>query len=441
MLPTSIFLFEFEVLGNILSDLLHFCEAGLSVIKTPMFTYKILRKEESGTLFVRIIKDRKKAEFKLGVAAGKEEFEKAVRLSGTGSKQRLASYLRNLTTRIDAIKIDYAQHGIDAGMNVSRTRDLVRANIMFLPTDDDEKKKSKLLMPFFRSVAESKKNAGYGRNFMQAYNKIRKFCGDASDRLTFEDITHRWLKRFEEWMEGQGLQRNSISTHLTHLRTVMNRAIDDELTANYPFRRFKIKMEETKKRSLTSEELRLLLSCNTDKKKEFYIDMFKLGFMLCGINNIDLCHLTEITSGGRVEYRRSKTHKLYSIKVEPEARKLIEKWKGKKYLLCMNDRWNDYRCFTKFMNDALKKIGETRKSGKKGKPVFKPYFPGISSYWARHTWASIAYNDLGISKDVISQALGHSNGSKVTDIYIDKSRRLVDDANRRVLDWVLYGKR
>ena len=29
----------------------------------------------------------------------------------------------------------------------------------------------------------------------------------------------------------------------------------------------------------------------------------------------------------------------------------------------------------------------------------------------------------------------------VTDIYIDFDRKKVDEANRRVLDWVLYGKR
>lgn len=37
-------------------------------------------------------------------------------------------------------------------------------------------------------------------------------------------------------------------------------------------------------------------------------------------------------------------------------------------------------------------------------------------------------------------ALGHG-GNSVTDIYIDFDRRKVDEANRRVLDWVLYGRR
>ena len=42
--------------------------------------------------------------------------------------------------------------------------------------------------------------------------------------------------------------------------------------------------------------------------------------------------------------------------------------------------------------------------------------------------------------DTIAHALGHG-GNTVTDIYIDFDQSKVDDANRRVLDWVLYGRR
>ena len=64
----------------------------------------------------------------------------------------------------------------------------------------------------------------------------------------------------------------------------------------------------------------------------------------------------------------------------------------------------------------------------------------MTTYWARHTWATIAAVDLDIPKDTIAHALGHGNNT-VTDIYIDFDQRKVDKANRRVLDWVLYGKR
>ena len=75
-----------------------------------------------------------------------------------------------------------------------------------------------------------------------------------------------------------------------------------------------------------------------------------------------------------------------------------------------------------------------KRIGKGGKKIIEPYFPELSGYWARHTWATIAAQ-LDIPKETIAAALGHSSGS-VTDIYIDFDKRKIDEANRRVIDFV-----
>lgn len=54
---------------------------------------------------------------------------------------------------------------------------------------------------------------------------------------------------------------------------------------------------------------------------------------------------------------------------------------------------------------------------------------------SRHTWATIAHK-IGVSKDVISLALGHEFGCKTTSIYIDYDMEKVDKANRQVLDYL-----
>lgn len=66
--------------------------------------------------------------------------------------------------------------------------------------------------------------------------------------------------------------------------------------------------------------------------------------------------------------------------------------------------------------------------------------PGLTTYYARHTWVFIAFN-LGIQKDVVSLALGHSFGVRVTDTYINADLSRVDEANRSVIDYVLYNKK
>ena len=88
------------------------------------------------------------------------------------------------------------------------------------------------------------------------------------------------------------------------------------------------------------------------------------------------------------------------------------------------------------MGLALKVIGEVRRVGRGGKKERTPLFPDISSYWTRHTWATIAA-ELDIPKEVIAHALGHSWAEgTTTDIYIRFDEKKVDDANRRIIDYV-----
>ena len=174
--------------------------------------------------------------------------------------------------------------------------------------------------------------------------------------------------------------------------------------------------------------------------------MFKLSFFLIGINVTDLCNLYEIAPDGHLVYKRAKTKKMYSIKVEPEALEIINRYRGKEHLLNLMDDIRSPRTFTLKLDRALKEIGPvTYEPNPEWKPksqkhrlhkVHHAAFPGLSSYWARHTWATIA-SELEIPHETISAALGHSITNKTTAIYIDFNMSKVDAANRKVIDYVL----
>lgn len=94
------------------------------------------------------------------------------------------------------------------------------------------------------------------------------------------------------------------------------------------------------------------------------------------------------------------------------------------------------------MNETLQKIGKTdwievkaRNNAVHKKKVRKPYFPNITSYWARHTWATIAA-DIDIPDAVIDAALGHKSPYRMTDIYVRRNIKKVNDAIRKVIDYV-----
>ena len=300
-----------------------------------------------------------------------------------------------------------------------------------------EQVRKNLFVTRFTMFADSKKPSTRGV-YMHTLSRMRAFAGAKLDRLAFEDITKEWLTSFENYLAQTAPSKNARNIHLRNIRAVFNEALDDEITTFYPFRRFKIRPVATAKRNLKVQELNTLFNFPAEEHALYYIDIFKLMFMLIGINAVDLCHLKEIVDG-RIIYHRAKTNRLYSIKVEPEAMEIIERHRGKNWLIDILDRYDDHRNFTHRMNLTLKKIGPVKRIGRGGKKIYEPLFPKLSTYWARHSWATIAAS-LDIPKETIAQALGHSSNS-VTDIYIEFDQRKVDEANRRVLDWVLYGKK
>lgn len=285
-----------------------------------------------------------------------------------------------------------------------------------------------------RSTRESNE---YTLSVMEKFSEKR---GVPLGTLNFEDINYAWLSDFDRFMKRTGLSQNTRRIHFANIRAAVNDAYKRELTDADPFRRFRLKTEKTAKRSMSAEELPQLFDYPAEQHAVYYRDMFKLIFMLIGINTVDLYGLKDITKEGRIEYKRSKTGRLYSIKVEPEALEIIKRYQGSAALLNIADKYKDHRYFRRDTNDALRLIGEVKRVGRGGKKEYKPLWPEVTTYWARHTWASIAA-DLDIPDATISLALGHAGENRVTDIYIKRNQKKVDEANRRVLDWVLYGKR
>lgn len=289
----------------------------------------------------------------------------------------------------------------------------------------------------FFDVANAFLSTKSGKRTIEIYNAtLKKLHAYAGNALLLEDIKPNWLREFEVYLGGSA---NGRAIHLRNIRAIFNYALDEEITTSYPFRKFKIKKEETRKRSLSVEQMREFLALEdlTNAERE-YRDMFLLTFYLIGINIADMASLMPGSIvNGRLEYRRAKTGKLYSIKLQPEALNIINRYAGEKHLLSPFDRYKSYRDYNHHINDALKKLGPLNgRKARNGVRKRKPIAPDCSTYWARHTWATIAYN-IGIPDETIAAALGHSHGNRITAIYIDKSGAKTDEANRKVIDHVL----
>lgn len=292
----------------------------------------------------------------------------------------------------------------------------------------------------FLALADKKTPQTRG-NYIQVINSLKKFDGYLHLR-TLDDITRDYLQRYESFLRKNKVSSNTIYSRFVKIKAVFNDAIDDGLIVPLPFRKNPIKQEETRKRSIAVDKLRELLLCEPyEEKLRFFLAMAKMIVFLRGINTADLAHLKkESIVNGRIEYRRQKTKRLYSILIEPEIQEIIDEYSMKDgdYLFNLLPKFETIKKVNANINENLRKLGTTKlthKAHRTGKPII----PKITSYWLRHSWATVA-SEMDFPKEVISEGLGHKFGNTVTDIYINFDQKKVDDANRRLIDYILYNK-
>lgn len=338
--------------------------------------------------------------------------------------QLLNNQLATMKAEIDNKLYEWSVKGVLAGKDVKAIKAMLEC--------EDE---GTDFIAYWEKVA-ARRSKNTQKVYRQAIDKILKY----DSKPTFDKINIDWLIDFDRWMSKTMPSANSRSILMRCLRAVFNDAINDDLITNYPFRKFKIKQEPTRKKALTLEEVRTLIGWEVEEYQERYRDIFILMILMRGINIGDLCLLTrDNVIDGRIEYSRQKTHKAYSIKIEPEIQEILNRYAGKNYLLNVLDGYNDYRTFIGHMNNALKSIGHVE-YGKRGLKTITPLFPELSTNWARHTFATIARNECEVSDELVSDLMGHSKGLDVTNIYIKKDLDKMDAAARKVIDKILYNK-
>lgn len=328
--------------------------------------------------------------------------------------QQITNYLDRRRAELENKLLRMEADGTLHQLTARQIRDLLQA---------DNEPTAVPLSELFERVAALHDNARTQEIYRTTWRKIEQLYADAP-LLTSDSITTDWLDSFNRAMTKSGTRtQNARNVHLRNLRAVMNYAVSEELTTNYPFRRYKLRTTETIKRSVTSADLRRIIQTPCKGFMQEYRDVFTLLVCLIGINITDLCELRhDAIQGDRLRYRRAKTGHLYDIKIEPETRALLDKYKGKDWLLCIRDRYKSARDYTQHINAGLKRL------------IAEPPFNKLSTYWARHSWATIAFNELGAPVETISTALGHRYGSRITAIYINPDTRKVDELNRRLLD-------
>lgn len=292
----------------------------------------------------------------------------------------------------------------------------------------------KELTCFTLSVLQELENEGRFGTAHVYRSTLNAFTAYWHERHTQDSIplkkafTAATLKDFELHLQERMLKMNTISTYMRMLRALYFRALKRRAVFYVPglFDHVYTGTRTDVKRALPPDEMGQLLdssSVHNHELEEAQI-WFALLFMLRGMPFIDLARLRKCDlQGDTITYHRQKTGQLLIVRLTPQASKLIQDCADHNpdspYLLSIlwnadeqthlpygsQQEYHHYQNVLRSFNRRLKKLARALKI--KG---------GLSSYAARHTWATIAFH-RNFTTGIISNALGHSS-TKITETYL-----------------------
>lgn len=298
----------------------------------------------------------------------------------------------------------------------------------------------KLYSDFLLHISAEKRSMGKVRvaeTYLAALHSLQAFLGRQD--ITFADINSSLLGRYEDWMARRGLNKNTSSFYMRNLRAVYNRAVAEKhVKGDIPFHDVYTGVGKTRKRAVGAEDIQRLLrlSLPAGSWDATARDLFLFSYFCRGMSFVDMAFLRpQNLVGGRLYYARRKTGQMLSLRWEPCMQEIVDRYAPNPagYLLPIitqpgKDALRQYRSKTHSVNTTLHAL-----SAQLG------IEPPLTTYVARHSWASNAYK-MGIPVAVISEALGHDS-EKTTRIYLaSMEEEKLDAANASILEFLMSGK-
>lgn len=263
-------------------------------------------------------------------------------------------------------------------------------------------------------------------------NSFRRFVGIKGD-IALGQVDGHLITEYEAYLKNQGLCLNSSSFYMRGLRAIYNRAVEQGLTTQRtPFRYVYTGIERTVKRAVTLATIRRLRNMNLagEPALDYARDIFMFSFYTRGMSFIDMAYLRKSDlQNGILSYRRHKTGQRLAVKWERPMQTIIDKYRtdNTPYLLPIiktvgEDERRQYKSAVHTVNNRLKVLG-TRLG------LDRP----LTTYVARHGWASIAWSK-NIPIATISKAMGHDSEA-TTRIYLASlDTSAIDKANNLIIN-------
>lgn len=295
-------------------------------------------------------------------------------------------------------------------------------------------------------------------NYQTALRSLLTYAGKD---IGTEQIDVAMMEGYQRWLQLRGVSRNTSSCYMRSLRALL-RHIDAEGEYKEAFKSVYTGNEKTEKRAITEEEIKKIKGSplptspyrgrgkeqggrksplqlprrgrdGKDSKEAamgMARDLFLFSFCALGMPFVDLAFLKKSqVKDGYIDYRRHKTGQHIRVKIEPLMQEIIDKYARKDGLylfpiLTHSNHEEAMREYERQRSRYNRLLGELSK---------KLNLPHLTSYVARHSWASIAYGQ-DVALPIITKAMGHTSTQTTLTYIREINDHRIEEANSRLVN-------
>ena len=263
---------------------------------------------------------------------------------------------------------------------------------------------------------QTAQRAKVAHNYCCAGHSLRRFTlKQGLSQLDVTEVNPLLMERYQYYLNEQcGISRNSSSAYMRSLRAIYNQAVKEGLCSDTrPFCNVFTGVCHTQKRALPQTVLQRLFNLDLSNQRELSLarDLFQFSILARGIAFIDLAKLTRsCVRGNHIVYTRSKTGQSICCAIDATMERLIQRWHrphSKRLFPILDDEY-DHRTYETALHRYNRHLHRLTRLCDSPAP--------LTSYCARHSWASTAYK-LEVPISVISTCMGHAS-EEITRIYL-----------------------
>lgn len=381
-------------------------------------------------IYLRLLLDRKKSEMRLNVEVKKEDLRK-----WDSETMRFREKKNNANAVLNKIESKFEEFQYHSALTLANYDVKEVRNILMGVEQKPQIGAFEFAERYYMCTVETNQELTEGtkKNYRKAINHLKKFLQYKSIRSpAFKEITVALALDFKDYLlspipalEKIALKEPSAFDIVKKLRTIFDRALDEQLLPLNPFKKIKLKSKSSKKGWLDIHQVKQIADADLTHfaRQQLYRDLF-LFSIFTGLSYSD----TQLLSADNLSYRadgnvkllrrRTKTDVITEMFLPIQAIAILNKYKDFSEIQ-ITGKLLPARS-NKEVNVQVKILGSICKI-----PLT------LTTHIARHSFRQLLAEADIIEMAVIKRMMGHSRNSDIDNIYYTVTEARLLEAKKK----------